>query len=1152
MNSVTNVSSPNACLLLLVCLLASPSSSSSLWGKMVRFRLPPCVWQLKPGIVVPPLQDLSVCMLLRRAYDTEWTAFVYKAPGSSHVELGLGGTEAQLVVWLFGQEWHLELELKVRKWYSVCLTWSGVANRLRLFLNGTMLSEASLPSTDAHEHLAQNGTLTLGVSHYLDATGAVTVERGNNLLGEISQFRMWAREWSEEELQRRTCADGDVVSWDQRQWKYNCPPETDENLHCAWSFFKIKMQTSFTQTKQTENSSESLMRTTRQWLENIFPLGISVSDVSLDSSASHTSNVQLPQESRAASASTCNKCFSSEVNIMVDPAASVEVVQANVSSWIVSNDALNLMVEPNSIRVVPTVLADVFLRAELKLNFTGSATKPKEIIEQWLKEKLEVNGTALVLNVVVVEGARRSSQGFNVQTRFHEQIKQYTCDFHVQDYSTSHIDEIQYFIYTTLMFNHEYDNESIVIETTDLKLKQIFPRNCLEDLTVTMYGEYIWPETFPQVNQLMACREPSSQRAHRLCELHIENDTTSWAQPDMTRCSPLVSIPDLENVTVSTDNAAEVVDVIQDLVNAAVGNGTQIPPSELNTVVEKLNQVVNVTTVTPALGGNIISIFSDILISTTNVTPVAVSVLTLTDKMGNTMDFPSDSLSLTAPSLALSMIDVDPEGFEGLTFSASSISSIQEPNVFVNQTSGGKPIPEANVTILLPSTLHNFLPPGKRNKTRVQFQFYGTQDLFQDPDTANSHSKLVNSYIVSASINGSHVSDLDDGERVVITLQHRKAKQPNDTVLCVFWDFQANDGRGGWSSVGCETRTLSPYQTSCLCEHLTHFAVLLDVYRAPISEDHILSIISYIGCGISSIFLGITLLTYLGFEKLRRDYPSKILINLSAALLGLSMLFLLDSWLSSFSNYSLCIVTAAALHYFLLASFTWMGLEAVHMYFALVKVFNTYVPAYILKLCAVGWGVPLVIVSLVLAIDKDAYGDTLDTKAAAESHSTYQFCWLQNDVVFYVVVVAFVLLVLLCNTSVFVVVLLQIRQMGANKEPSTRSRSALQDLRAMASLTVLLGLSWLIGFFSFGPGRVAMMYLFTIFNTLQGFLVFLFHCLMKDNVRKQWRLHLGCGDHSDWSTTVGFHARKNYRVNSKTPLRNTSESDTKPQNRKGA
>lgn len=94
-------------------------------------------------------------------------------------------------------------------------------------------------------------------------------------------------------------------------------------------------------------------------------------------------------------------------------------------------------------------------------------------------------------------------------------------------------------------------------------------------------------------------------------------------------------------------------------------------------------------------------------------------------------------------------------------------------------------------------------------------------------------------------------------------------------------------------------------------------------------------------------------------------------------------------------------------------------------------------------------------------------------------------CWLQIDVVFHVTVVAFIVLVLLCNFSVFIVVLIQIRQMRANK-PSANSCSSLQDLRAVASLTVLLGLAWAMGFFSFGPGKVVLIYLFTIFNTLQG------------------------------------------------------------------
>ena len=92
------------------------------------------------------------------------------------------------------------------------------------------------------------------------------------------------------------------------------------------------------------------------------------------------------------------------------------------------------------------------------------------------------------------------------------------------------------------------------------------------------------------------------------------------------------------------------------------------------------------------------------------------------------------------------------------------------------------------------------------------------------------------------------------------------------------------------------------------------------------------------------------------FRKIRRDYPSKILIQLCAALLLLNLVFLLDSWIALYDIRGLCISVAVFLHYFLLVSFTWMGLEAFHMYLALVKVFNTYIRKYILKFCIFGWG----------------------------------------------------------------------------------------------------------------------------------------------------------------------------------------------------
>ncbi|XP_039623592.1 adhesion G-protein coupled receptor G2-like [Polypterus senegalus] len=199
-----------------------------------------------------------------------------------------------------------------------------------------------------------------------------------------------------------------------------------------------------------------------------------------------------------------------------------------------------------------------------------------------------------------------------------------------------------------------------------------------------------------------------------------------------------------------------------------------------------------------------------------------------------------------------------------------------------------------------------------------------------------------------------------------------------------------------------------------------------------------------------------------------------------------------------------------------------MGLEAVHMYFALVKVFNVYIPSYILKFCIFGWGAPLVVVSIVLAIDKDAYGRIIYAKSVKSSND--HFCWVQNNATFYVSVVAYFMLVLVCNLGVFIVVLVQIRNMKSKKPAGTRS-GFLYDLKSIVSLTFLLGLTWSFACFAWGPAKVPFLYLFSIFNSLQGFFIFLFHCLMKENVRKQWRIHLCCGrfrleDYSDWSRSA--------------------------------
>uniref|UniRef100_A0A3B3YTE3 Adhesion G protein-coupled receptor G4b n=1 Tax=Poecilia mexicana TaxID=48701 RepID=A0A3B3YTE3_9TELE len=94
----------------------------------------------------------------------------------------------------------------------------------------------------------------------------------------------------------------------------------------------------------------------------------------------------------------------------------------------------------------------------------------------------------------------------------------------------------------------------------------------------------------------------------------------------------------------------------------------------------------------------------------------------------------------------------------------------------------------------------------------------------------------------------------------------------------------------------------------------------------------------------------------------------------------------------------------------------------------------------------------------------------------------------------------------------------------------------LQDLKGAASLTFLLGLTWTVGFFTWAPARVVLLYLFAGLNTLQGLFVFLFHCLMKENVRKQWRIHLCFGrfrleEHSGTNTQHNTLSWKSMHLN---------------------
>ncbi|XP_047186405.1 adhesion G-protein coupled receptor G4 [Scophthalmus maximus] len=778
----------------------------------------------------------------------------------------------------------------------------------------------------------------------------------------------------------------------------------------------------------------------------------------------------------------------------------------------------------------PSTISELYFEVKVNVSITGNYD-PERTLSTWLVSCLP-GDMMTVLDLQVLPRAQRNHPRLQSNLTssdgvFIYRVSRESCIFQVQ-VMMSHSDTQEMEELIRHLLSLPYDNGSITLETQDIKISRILILKCNAETHHTRKGLFRWPATSGGENATCPCPKNPRHNATRHCKLCL---STHWMAPDLEACSFVVeTIPDLDHVEVTDDNALHVVEMIEGLLR----NHTTINYQELVTVLNKLQDIVNVSVITPYLGQALINIISDILESDSDLLPFTNTILNITEAVGDRMVGYEGSSSLVAPAIAISVVDIDPAKFVTLTFGVSSDRAGTKPEIFINSF----PFNGTVAFISLPSVLqHSFPQVGlHQSPPRVQFQFYSIPMLFKSSLTGQT----LNSFVVSASVTNasSPIKDLDEDAKV--TLHHLIPNTLNKDVQCVYWNFNKNDGQGGWDDQGCRKYNSSPDYTTCLCDHLTHFGVLLDVSRTPVdaADEQILTIVTYVGCGVSSLFLGITVVTYTVFEKLRRDYPSQILINLCLALLGLNLVFLVNSWLSSWGLYALCVAAAAALHYFLLASFTWMGLEAVNMYFALVKVFNVYVPSYILKFCALGWGLPLMICILVLIVNREAYGSHLYTDAQHSLETlddSDNFCWLQDDVTFYVSVVAYAVLVFLFNTGVFVVVLIQIRHMRVNSPAGTR-RGLMHDLKGVASLTLLLGLTWTVGFFTWGPARVALLYLFSGLNTLQGLLIFLFHCLMKENVRKQWRIHLCFGrfrleEHSEWSNSASAGAAAKPRLN---------------------
>ncbi|XP_072374057.1 adhesion G-protein coupled receptor D1 isoform X2 [Scyliorhinus torazame] len=397
---------------------------------------------------------------------------------------------------------------------------------------------------------------------------------------------------------------------------------------------------------------------------------------------------------------------------------------------------------------------------------------------------------------------------------------------------------------------------------------------------------------------------------------------------------------------------------------------------------------------------------------------------------------------------------------------------------------------EAQMTIvgLLYHTMHQYYKQIEPLNTKISESV-----LHKD------HKITVMSYIISLKIepppslshnlSGSPLTSITLSHKLTAAQYHSASNKTNHVYLwCAFLDFSS--GSAVWSNEGCIRIDGNISYSVCLCNHLTNFAILMQVVPLELEPVHqvALSAITYVGCSLSIVCLTVTLIIFgvLWSVSTIRNQRYHIHANLSFAILVAQILLLIS--FCFLPNTLPCKALAILLHFFFLGVFSWMLVEGLHLYSMVIKVFGSEESKHFYYY-GIGWGSPLVICIVSVTSAFDSYGNADN-------------CWLSIERGAIWAFVAPALFVVVVNIGILIAVTRIISRISTDNYKIHGDANAFRlTAKAVVVLLPILGISWASGVLAVNNYALMFQYIFAVFNSLQGFFIFLFHCLLNSEVR---------------------------------------------------
>uniref|UniRef100_A0A6I8PYU6 Adhesion G-protein coupled receptor F3 n=2 Tax=Xenopus tropicalis TaxID=8364 RepID=A0A6I8PYU6_XENTR len=379
------------------------------------------------------------------------------------------------------------------------------------------------------------------------------------------------------------------------------------------------------------------------------------------------------------------------------------------------------------------------------------------------------------------------------------------------------------------------------------------------------------------------------------------------------------------------------------------------------------------------------------------------------------------------------------------------------------------------------------------NITVTSLVFNTIGDLLANSTTGPFNGTQLNSVIQSTSIKSAGSTNLSGEISMNFTTN---VSGSNYQQRCAFWDFSQPIAGGGWSDRGCTTN-VEDSLTTCTCNHLTSFAVLMSINSEPLL---FIDEITYAGLGASILSLCVCIITEcLVWKSVVRNNISYFrhisLVNIAVSLLFADTLFFAATF-PSVTNYKfICLSITFLNHFFYLALFFWTFCQSVMLLHQLLFVFHHLRKRIFLSLSFfVGYFIPALIAAgtFLYFYPKNTYLHQSVCWLNPESGAIYTFAIPAGSIIMF-------------NFMTLMVVISKLSRPSVSEANRPEDRETAKSImKAVLVLTPVFGLTWSFGFALLKDldslTRQIFTYGFAGLNAFQGFFILL-TCLTEKKVR---------------------------------------------------